>query len=1029
MIRRRPAWRSLRILFAALILSGSASSPGAVFAAPAADTFESAAPLAGATTTTKISAPAWKYRDEDLYVRVSVSPIPNGGRARISSWSDATGGSRYWLEERAVDPATGVASFSAPIMPIGVSWLQAEFLGTDSYSPSQTAERTPIDIRLRPMRITVTSTDLVADQGQWLGFQYTLDPVPTWSGGWVTITANGDPIGTAWADDTGTIVPGVPLPTGVYEIRAKYAESEMYSEATSAAITQTIGNVTPAPGTFTIDYGASATNKATVKIRIAANDSVGAVEEVRIANDGTVTDGLLAAGRTFAYSSVLDWSLSDPPCACDGDGRRTVWVQWRRADGEWSTPIARSIYYDTAAPAGTVAINGDAPTFGDPWVSGVVHDQVLSLRVSDQPGTPAPRRWSVSNDGIHWFDRRFPSTGFGDYEHLWNPVVWTHTGTEDGPRQEWVRWQDAAGNWSATARDTIVLRNESVGRVIFNGIEQPEGATTTDSAIVWLEVPVDVVPPTGVKSVSVSNGFDNPRKAFPYSDDMIIRWSLTDPTYGGFDGDGIRSVLVWWHDNAGRTSQRGQVNVYLDRSATLVAEPRQLLTLDSSTTQTSSATVSTDVRWTPPRGTSATVGYEAQQSTDGASWQTVPLAATRTPLAIRAVTSGHNYRFRTRTLDGVSTWKTGSSFQVRPVSDKSSAISYSGTWRSESRTSAIGGSLKYSTTRRASATFSFTGMGFAWVAPRGPIGATASISVDGVYAGSFPLYSVGGYEPRRVIFSRSWKSAGSHRVKIWKDMEDDFSQLVVDGFVVLKPPDTTAPVASPPTQDISRGSGATVAWDPATGIAGVPIDVRWPAASDSGGSGVAGYELARSVNGSGFATIQYGSSRSRRITVKPGSIYQFRVRVRDGAGNWSSPRYGPRFLVRAYQETSGAVAYAGGWYRTSATSLLWGGYAKWASGSGATAKVTVNGAVDVAWVSTGGPTMGSANIVVDGVAVKAADGSAKVFDLYGSTAAYRRIVYSRTVSASSSHTLSVKVLGTVGHPRVDVDAFIALIKQ
>ncbi len=55
------------------------------------------------------------------------------------------------------------------------------------------------------------------------------------------------------------------------------------------------------------------------------------------------------------------------------------------------------------------------------------------------------------------------------------------------------------------------------------------------------------------------------------------------------------------------------------------------------------------------------------------------------------------------------------------------------------------------------------------------------------------------------------------------------------------------------------------------------------------------------------------------------------------------------------------------------------------------------------------------------------DGSKLVtIDLYSSTALARRIVFTRAVSPSVTHALEVRVQGTSGRPRVDVDAFVVL---
>jgi hypothetical protein len=45
-------------------------------------------------------------------------------------------------------------------------------------------------------------------------------------------------------------------------------------------------------------------------------------------------------------------------------------------------------------------------------------------------------------------------------------------------------------------------------------------------------------------------------------------------------------------------------------------------------------------------------------------------------------------------------------------------------------------------------------------------------------------------------------------------------------------------------------------------------------------------------------------------------------------------------------------------------------------------------------------------------------------DLYSATTLRQRIVWSANYSTSATRTVTIKVLGTSGRPRVDVDGFI-----
>ena len=85
--------------------------------------------------------------------------------------------------------------------------------------------------------------------------------------------------------------------------------------------------------------------------------------------------------------------------------------------------------------------------------------------------------------------------------------------------------------------------------------------------------------------------------------------------------------------------------------------------------------------------------------------------------------------------------------------------------------------------------------------------------------------------------------------------------------------------------------------------------------------------------------------------------------------------------------------------------------------AGKTATVSYNG-FEVAWVTTEGTNRGSASVKLD-------SGTATTVSTHASTTKAAEIV-DVVGSAGGNHKLVVKVLGTAGHPRVDVDAFIIL---
>jgi hypothetical protein len=96
----------------------------------------------------------------------------------------------------------------------------------------------------------------------------------------------------------------------------------------------------------------------------------------------------------------------------------------------------------------------------------------------------------------------------------------------------------------------------------------------------------------------------------------------------------------------------------------------------------------------------------------------------------------------------------------------------------------------------------------------------------------------------------------------------------------------------------------------------------------------------------------------------------------------------------------------------------WGGTARSSSTKGSTVSYTFTGR-SIAWVGLKAANRGKANVYVNGVL------NATV-DLYSSTTLRQRIVWSANYSTSATRTVTIRVLGTFGRPRVDVDGFVVI---
>jgi hypothetical protein len=196
-----------------------------------------------------------------------------------------------------------------------------------------------------------------------------------------------------------------------------------------------------------------------------------------------------------------------------------------------------------------------------------------------------------------------------------------------------------------------------------------------------------------------------------------------------------------------------------------------------------------------------------------------------------------------------------------------------------------------------------------------------------------------------------------------------------------------------------------------------PATISW-SATDSG-SGVYRYQLQVSRNGGTWSSITLPTRLTKSITksLSLSGTYRFRVRARDRVGNWSAWVAGPTVSARVIQESSTSVRWSSGWTSVSSSQFSGGG-ARAASRTSAWSRL-VTTARSVAWVTRFGPGRGLAQVYVDGKLVT-------TVDLGGATLSSRRVAFSRSWTGSATRTIEIRVLGTVGRPLVEVDAFLVV---
>jgi hypothetical protein len=190
--------------------------------------------------------------------------------------------------------------------------------------------------------------------------------------------------------------------------------------------------------------------------------------------------------------------------------------------------------------------------------------------------------------------------------------------------------------------------------------------------------------------------------------------------------------------------------------------------------------------------------------------------------------------------------------------------------------------------------------------------------------------------------------------------------------------------------------------------------LTWGASTDASSGGVT-YWLEESIDAGAYDRFTAVAGTSTVRTLLTGHTYRYRVLAMDILGHSSAYAYGPTITPSLAQSPT---SKAGTWKTQTATSYSGGG-TWYASGAGATASYTSTGIRSIGFVTTKASSRGSFRVYIDGV-LKA------TISAYSTTTAYRQLVYQFTWATPGTHTMKIYVLGTAGHPRVDVDAFLVL---
>lgn len=169
--------------------------------------------------------------------------------------------------------------------------------------------------------------------------------------------------------------------------------------------------------------------------------------------------------------------------------------------------------------------------------------------------------------------------------------------------------------------------------------------------------------------------------------------------------------------------------------------------------------------------------------------ETAPGILSAAVSALAYAPSSGTVRYRVTSVDragNVGSTATGATLSVRLVQGSDPAITYAGTWATQTSSAFSGGSTRYASKAGSSATYTFTGRSIALVTTVAPNRGAAKIYVDGVLKATIDAMQPGTTTARMVEWQKSWPSAGKHTVKVVVVGTAGRPRVDVDAFVVVK---------------------------------------------------------------------------------------------------------------------------------------------------------------------------------------------------------------------------------------------------
>jgi hypothetical protein len=242
-----------------------------------------------------------------------------------------------------------------------------------------------------------------------------------------------------------------------------------------------------------------------------AGDAGSGLSQMEFSNDNIIYS------TPEAYATTKTWSLSS------GDGTKTVYVKFKDAIGNWSSPVSSTIILDTTVPATTIS-----------GVDGLWHNSSATVILTASDSVSGINKTYYSTDGST------PTIVYTGPFTISNEGIFT------------IKYYslDKAGNAEAiktSANQVKIDTTAPSGSVQINN-----GAQSIDSTSVTLTLNA-VDSGSGLSQMQFSN--DNTTWSTPETYVATKTWTLAS-------GDGTKTVYAKFIDAAGNTGS-ASANVYL----------------------------------------------------------------------------------------------------------------------------------------------------------------------------------------------------------------------------------------------------------------------------------------------------------------------------------------------------------------------------------------------------------------------------------------------------------------------------------